>query len=189
MAAPITRRSWRIPGKLVKDPTDLTAAYPYGGTELGLVGREELRFRATHAPLTAEEWGEQVYEVIHGGTSLVFACELRGFDQDLVATVFPDTADGSKIITDTREKIIRFRATTSQAGSKLGDSSFALLFVPDDTKTKPGVLLYDAVPVIAEEAVIGLDPEREVTISVLFYARPDGTDRVGEIAPVKDMTL
>lgn len=189
MGAPLLRRSMRIPGKLVKDPTDLTAAYPYGGTELGLVGKEEIRYRAKHHALTAEEWGEQVYEVISAGTSLVFGCDLRGFDQDAIATVFPDTAAGSKVVNDTRERIVRFRASTARAGTLLGSLSFALLFVPEDVKTKPGWLFYDAIPVLAEDAIQSLDPEHEAAMNVWFYARPDASDRTAENALIKDMTL
>ena len=189
MAAPTRSRSWRIPGRLVKDPTDLTAAFPYGGTELGFVHKEVLRFNAEHHGMTAEEWGPQVYEVIDAGSSLVLGVEVRGFDIDMISAIFPDTAAGSKIHSDTAERSIQGRPTSVRAGMKLGDRSFALLFVPDDVKSKPGVLIYDAIPVIAEDATMAFDAETEATFNAVFYSRPDASDRTWDIAYLKDMTL
>jgi hypothetical protein len=189
MAAPLTRRSWRIPGRLVQTPTDLDAVYPYGGTELGLVGRETFALAASHHPIRAEEWGRQVVDVIDGGVSPTFGFDLRGFDIDAISAVFPDTAAGSKVHSDTRERVISLRTTDARAGSKLGDRSFPLLFVPDDRDTKPAILLPDAVPVLAEDGVMRLDAENEIVIGVVFYARPTSAGRVAQIGIIRDLTL
>ena len=185
MVAPLAQNMLRIPGKLVKDPTDLDAVYPYGGTELGLVHQVMFKPQAKHYPITAEEWGEQAVEVISGGTSVLFGVTLRGMDNDAYSSVWPDTAAGDP----SGDKVVRFRVDNSRAGILLSTLSMVLLFVPESEMRHRAVIIRDAVPVIAEDAVLNLSPSEEIALDVIFYGRPDSSDRVAEIAYIKDLAL
>jgi len=185
MAAPSTQNMLRIPGKLVKDPTDLSAAYPYGGTELGLVHQAMFKPQAKHHPITAEEWGEQTVEVISGGTSVLFGVTLRGMDNDAWSSVWPDTATGSP----SGDKTIRFRVDNSRAGSLLSASSMILLFVPEAVMRHRAVIIRDAIPVVVEDASIQFSASEEIALDVIFYGRPDSSERVAQIGYIKDLAL
>src|SRR3972149_495263 len=95
MVAPNARSIIRVPGRLIADPTDLSAAYPYGGTELGIVRDAEFRFGVKTKLVTAEEWGGQVVEGFYAGESCVFIAVMRGYDNDMIGQVFMSTGLGA----------------------------------------------------------------------------------------------
>ena len=185
MAAPSVRSAIKVYGKLVKDPTDLTADYPYGGTELGLVGSVLLRPRNQTQLLTAEEWGDQVWDAVDGGTSILLACTLRGVDGDAYGSLFLDTATG----TPSGQKVIRFRSDNGRAGTLRSTLGMKLLFAPSSPLRHRAVLLRDALPVLVEDTEIPMTKDEEWAVKVVFYGRPDSSNRVAEIAFIKDMTL
>ncbi len=185
MAAPATKNMLRIPGTIVKDPTNLSAAYPYGGTILGLVHQIVFKPMAKSHAQTAEEWGEQVVEVFYGGTSVILAATLRGMDDDAYAAVWPDTETGSP----SGEKKVTILTTAGRAGSKLSALSMKILFVPESAIRHRAVLIRDAIPIVAEDASLAFASSEEIALSVAFLARPDSSDRVAEIGYIKDMTL
>ena len=57
MATAATRNILRIPGRLCVGPTDLTTAFPHGGTALGVTRALEFRFGYRTYNATAEEFG------------------------------------------------------------------------------------------------------------------------------------
>jgi hypothetical protein len=167
----------------VKDPTDLSAAYPYGGTELGQVTDEAFRYGATHRTIEAEEWGNQVVEVVHGGTSCVFACHLRGFDDDAISAMFLDTA----ATTPSLNRAHRLRTTQGRAGTLMSANSMILLFVPKARIRHHAILMWNAAPVLSAETALALHMSSEVTIPVMWYGLPDATGRVAEVRKFVDM--
>jgi len=183
MAAPNSRNIIRLPGNLVKDPTDLSAAYPYGGTELGQVTDDSFRYGAKHRTIEAEEWGGQTVEVVHGGTSCVFACHLRGFDDDAISAMFMDTA----VATPSLHRAHRLRTAQGRAGTLLSANSMILLFVPLAAIRHHSILIWNAAPVISTETSLALHMSSEVTIPVMWYGLPDATGRVAEVRKFVDM--
>lgn len=187
MATANVRNILKIPGRLIKDPTNLAAASPYGGTELGLASSILFKPRAKHVPITAEEFGGAVAEVLYGGDSCLLAATLRGLDNDAASAVFVDTATGSP----SGDTVPRSRAATdaTRAGIKLSANSLTLLFAPKAPLRQPAILIRDAIPVITEETEIALSQGAEFSVPVLFYGIPDGSNRSWEIAKLKDITL
>jgi len=185
MATAVTRHILHMPGRLYADPTDFSAAEPYGGTRLGMFKQIVLRFGSEHKTITAEEWGNQVVQVIHGGTSLVVAATLREFDNDALAAIFLDTAAGSP----SGERVIKIRADAGRAGTKLTTKAMKLLFVPRAATRQPSIYIRQAVPVLADETSIALATHEEVGIPVLFYGIPDTSEDVAEIGRLGDLTL
>lgn len=185
MATPATRHVRKIPGRLIKDPTNLSAASPYGGTVLGLVRQIYFRPRSTHRPIEAEEWGNLVVDVVHGGVSCVMACVLRGYDNDALTSIFLDTATG----TPSREKVVRFRADNGRAGTLLSAKSMKLLFEPEAPIRHRAIIIREAVPVVMDDTEMALDMTEELGIPVMWYGAPDSSGRVAEIARIGDLSL
>lgn len=185
MTTRATKSALKVPGRLVKDPTDLSAAFPYGGTELGLVSEVVVRPRAKHQVLTAEEWGELPWDVVYGGTSFLFGCLLRGVDDDAYAAIWPDTASG----TPSGDKKVLIRDDNGRAGTLLSTLSMELLFVPDAALRHRAVIIRDALPAVAEDAEIRFSMTEEWGLRVVWYCRPDSSNRIAEIAYIGDMSL
>ncbi len=185
MTSPLARNHLRIPGTLIKDPTDLSAASPYGGTELGNTEGVLFRPSSEFYVQTAEEWGSQPVDVFHGGYPLFLGATLRGLDNDALAAIFPDTVTASP----SGETSVRFRVTAGRAGTQLSTLGMILLFEPRAALRHKAIILRDAIPVVAEDAEIALSMSREVGISVVFYGRPDSSNRVAEMGLIGDLAL
>lgn len=185
MAAPATRHILHMPGRLIKDPTDLSLADPYGGTKLGIFKSVTFSLKIEHHPITAEEWGNQVVEVIHAGSSIMIGATLREFDKDALAALFLDTETGSP----SGETLVHFRADSGRAGTKLSTLAMKLVFVPRAAVRQPTIYIRQAVPVIAPETAIALATQEEVGIPVLFYGVPDSNEDVGQMGRLGDLTL
>ncbi len=121
----------QVPGRLVVAPTNLSAAYPYGGTELGAVHRIAVRRVAASFDVMATEYGGAVVETIQGGENWALAATLRQYDDDAVSTVFPNTALG----TTTKRRAVKHWADAAspvRPGSLVSSRAVKLLFAPYD---------------------------------------------------------
>jgi len=185
MATPAARNALHMPGELIKSPTSLSAAAPYGGTRLGLVRNMVFEFKAENYAIRAEEWGNQVVDLVYGGSSPVFGVTLREFDNDALSAMFLDTAVGSP----SGDRSVHLRADTARAGTLASTKEVKLLFVPRAVLRQPSILIRAAVPALAEDTRLSLSMGTEVNIHVLWYARPDSSNRVATIAKLGDMTL
>jgi hypothetical protein len=172
MATALTRNVLRMPGRLIMNPTAnlYTYPFPYGGTELGITRDAEFRFGITKHVIRAEEWGNIPSEVIEGGSYAVMSCVLREFDNDMVSKVFINTADGNS-----NDKTIASGVTqTNQPGFRLASTQgFKLLFAPKAENTQLFVVMYNAVPVVDEDAMVQLSLAEEVGIAVTFMGLPE----------------
>jgi len=205
MSASDVRKILRIAGKLCINPTDIsdTAQFPYGGTALGVTRAAEFRFGIKTALVTAEEWGQAPVESVYTGEVAVFAFVLREFDNDAIATLFPNTAVGAT----SGDRVIEGRVDgvgVNRAGYLLSDKAVSLLFAPqvDKTTTTPGsttFIPYDlqpmiyvrkAIPMVEEASMLQLSLAEEVGIGVVFQGIPDGgTGKVYEVGKRGDLTL
>jgi len=185
MATAVTRNILFMPGRLYKDPTDLSAAAPYGGTALGTTRNMQFRFNAEYKTVTAEEWGNQVVEIVYGGMSPVLGATLRQFDSAALGAVFLDMETGDP----SGETVINIRADSDRAGTRMSTLSMKLLFVPRASVRQPSILLRDALPVVAEDAAIALAMHEEVGINVVWHARPDTSEDVAVIGRLVDLSL
>lgn len=187
MSVAVTRKVLRIPGRLCADPSDLTAAFPHGGTALGITRDAEFRFGASKHVITAEEWGNIPCEVIVGGETAVMGCVLREFDNDMVKKVFLNPATGSS----SGDQVINSKApaATLKPGYRLSLKGFKLLFSPKSVDTHPHILMYNALPILDEAALVQASLAEELGIAVAFHAVPDSSGRVYAIGKREDLTL
>lgn len=181
MATAAVTQAIRVPGKLIVNPTDLSTASAYGGTELGLVRDVTFtRTDETRRVIRAGEFGGEFSSVVRGGVGWAGSFGIRGLDADAMSTLFPNTfvAGGD---TNLREP------GTTQAGMLADDDAVVLLFDPLDTNL-PGVLFFKAIPLIADEVELMFGDAVETVWAVGFLAVRDDEGRMVEVAQVSSMS-
>lgn len=180
MAAPSETAVKRLAIKtLVKDPSNLAAAEPYGGTELGPIRGWRWTPMEPVARVGDEAKGGRPYTGIRGARWAMFSVILRAFDTAAISLCFPDSPGNGDV-------------AASDAGSpSYPPGSVAatckILAVPV-VAGEPALYIPKAMPVVAREAV-NLENRTETPIVVTFDALPDATGRCYYIAPISRLTL
>ena len=174
-------------GYLVKDPTDLSAATPFGGTLLGTTSEHAWNPNFQHEQVLTEEWGATPTEVIYLGEAPVFAAALRSYDADALALLFPLTATGAS----SGRKVLKHDvgAAATRAGTKLSAVAHKMIFVPESVRTQPAVYFPNAVPIISGDAALRLRREVIGSIGCMWIAMPDSDGRTHEVGLLEDITL
>jgi hypothetical protein len=62
-----------------------------------------------------------------------------------------------------------------------------LLWVPLASIRHPGILIWNAAPVVSPETELAFGMHAEVTIPVMWYGLPDATGRVAEVRQFVDL--
>jgi hypothetical protein len=186
MATPLARNVRFVPGRLVKDPTNLAIAYPYGGTELGLTTAMIFKPGIQSRQHGAEEFGGAIVESTYVGEVATFCCALRGFDADALARVFPNVVTGAAT---GKTGVSASAGGANLPGYRMSGKAFKLLWVPDDTVENHGLLIYNAIPGVEETAELALSISEEFGIPVFFMASPDASKRLYQMAAFDDLAL
>jgi len=178
----------QVPGRLVINPTNLSAAYPYGGTELGAVHQIAARRVAATYDIAAMEYGGAIVEAVQGGENWAVGAYLRQFDNDAIAAVFPNTSTGT---TTKRVGVKHWMNAGSpvRPGSLLSARSVKLLFVPYDVDRHRAVYLYRALPRVEEVWEMALAVDSRVEVPVLFVGIPDSNGKVAVVDYLREITL
>lgn len=174
----------RVPGRLVLSPTDLSAAFPHGGTKLGTTRDNEFRPRAVYHEEEAEEWAT-TSRVFYCGTKAGFACVLRDWDNDALGIIFPETSTGSV----TGDKVVSqdVNDNTLRAGRAL--TGYVILWSPLAPISRPALLLYNAVPMLDESIRLQLSIKAEMSPALIFRCLPDSAGRTYAHANIGDLSL
>lgn len=130
-------------GKLYVDPTDLSAAAPYGGTELAAFQDAEIVIDRVIYEVTAEEFGGDVIDTVVQRSSAWIKLTFQGWESTAVATWFLNTTDNM----DTVDTV-----TMPEGGESGNDHRVKLLFVPTRSD-EPSWLVYAAIPDTMSEPV------------------------------------
>ena len=174
----------RLGGRLCSGPTDLAAAFPHGGTALGMVSEAVFRPNLKRAQITAEEFGDEPIEVIVTSETVVLGCLLRGVDADAWNTIWEDTTAGSS----SGQPVVDYPGST-RVGNLASDRAVKLLYSPDDLQNDPGILLYSALPILDETAELALSISEEMVVRVVWQGIRDGSGNVYQIGRLEDLTL
>ena len=177
------------PGRLCINPTDLTIAFPHGGTELGAVYRAYCQQTTGYFDVHAEEFGGAIVESIWSGENFAFGAILRQWDETAIGTVFPNTVTGS---TTARVGLKHWSDAASpvRPGHLLSGRSVKLLFSPDDPVNCRAVILYRALPKVTESLTLALRLNERQEIPVLFVAIPDAaSSRVARVDFLKELSV
>ena len=174
----------RIPGRLVADPTDLTIAFPFGGTALGMASDVIWRPNAQRAEIRAEEDGGSIADHLKMGESPQLGMFIRGFDPDMIPKVF----DGSSVSTKTKEAQIDYPADAAP-GRLASAASIKLLYAADNFEDHLSLLLYNAYALLEEVSELRFSRKTEFGVPVLFHGIRDATNRVYQLRLMEDLVL
>jgi hypothetical protein len=177
-----------VPGALCINPTDLTLPFPHGGTALGEVYMARAAFTSGYFDVTAEEYGNRVVESVYSGENIAFGAILRQWDEAAVGAVFPNTATGAK---SQRVSVKGWEDAASpvRPGHLASSRSVKLLFTPTDSDRCRAVMLYRALPRVAEAVDLRFAINARQEIPVLFLAIPDATGRCWRIDFLRDLAV
>lgn len=185
MATAAVQNILRLRGRLVAAPTDLGAAFPHGGTQLGLVKQATFRYGIQTQNITAEEYGGITTEAVYAGEGAVLAGFMRDYDNDMIARLFPGTsagASGARVV----------EQDAGDSGILLSSRSIVLLFAPiatNATTGHPHILMYNAVPMLDETADLQLHAGVEAAVAFVFRCIPDASSRLYRIGRRGDLSL
>ncbi len=183
MAAPNLDNIYRSPGRLVANPTNLSAAYPHGGTELGIARDVRFEPHIGVRELMAEEFRHPV-EVITTGIRPILAGVMRTWDDAMMSTLFYGTQ------TDSGGRVgLKYNVVTNRAGYRLSQKAVVLLFSPTAVNMHKHVLIYNAVPVVDEAYAMKLSLKDELGIPFFFLGIPDSQGRTHAVDLRANLTL
>lgn len=178
-----------LSGRLVANPTDLSAAFPHGGTELGTVRRLVFTARSERPPVRAEEFGGAEVEYIRGAQDAALAAVLREWDPDAIAAVFPNTATGSV----SGKPVLRgqvFGAGVTKPGTLASDKALVVLVSPDATDRAEGLILPNALPMPEEQLELQFAIGVEAGLALVFRAVPHATSgKTFELGRIRDLEV
>lgn len=175
----------RVPGRLVVNPTDLTLAFPYGGTPLGLVVGIGVHGTHEFELLREEGLGFAHPDGIELGEFWSIACVVRDPRQSNAGFLYVGTEAGAV----TGELGVTVPSTSNPPGSALSARSMSVLFAPLDELSHWFVYFPNAISVDAEQGG-DLDAAKEFGEPVRFLALPRVSDGVAvRWKPKADMVL
>ena len=175
------QRVTTIPGRIVLNPTNMSAAFPYSGTVLGSIRSVRFEPGLGTFSVIAEEWGIATQNYYKGETGRLLAV-MRELDNDLLTHLF--RGDGAGATTGGRE--VSPTVLANAAGAAVPDS--VIYFAPY-SDAHHGVILYRAKAMVQEAGAINFSNRAEVGLAVAWEALPDATGRPYQIARKEDIVL
>lgn len=155
--------------KLCVDPTDLTIAFPHGGTSLGILGSYVLRWRyATDSARGADDrHAQENLETLFVGEFLVLAGMLRQWDNDPLGVFFPNRITGATrtVLTDQYAGV----AGSRRPGTRLTTGNRKVLASPINP-TMPAVIFYSACPSLVGTMELRFSAMDELAVGFAFEA-------------------
>jgi hypothetical protein len=186
MVAPNVRDIISVPGRLSFGPSNLTTAYPHGGTALGIVQDIAITLEQPTQYVLAEEYGNQKIEGIVSGEGCAIGAVLRSWDRDAITRVFKNTALGA--VTGKR-RVAASTQTDPSIGIRLSGRSIVLVFTPDDVERHPMFLMRRALPAIKETSEVAMRLDVELSLPVFFYGIRDTAGLLYDWGMARDITL
>lgn len=154
----------RNAGKLVIGPTDLTAADPYGGTEIGLMNAAVLTPLGVPRVIWNEGLGEPT-DILEGSNDHLFTCFLRGADDNVKTLLLKGWRSAGSV---TQHGVITGPSSRTPGQSMIDHSNVVLLFVPENLIDHDAMIMYRAIPWWTESAEIAFQKREEFGIPLSF---------------------
>ncbi len=181
------RNFFRISGRLCKDPTDLSLAFPHGGTDLGAIRSGVFAFNEISQEIISEELGATPVDYLWQGHRASLSLVLREWDNDALTELFPNLATGASGKALIRG--LRYGSTSdTPPGSLLSDRSSAILVSPRDP-IHPAVLLYEAMPMLSETSGLQMSIGQDFGVAVVFHPLHNASGKQFAVGLLEDLTL
>lgn len=176
----------RAPGRVVANPTTsfLTTAFPYGGTSLGLVTGFSIIPRGQKFVVWSESYGA-VGDILQEDTQYDAMCMVRGWTDDAISILFA----ASEITTGSVSGHKIISRPTVTPGTSVYGTAIKVVYVPDNPKDVPAVILYAALPDLEEGESITWARSSELGMPIRFVCLLDGTGRMLKIGRLVDLPL
>lgn len=185
MSAPNSRSIIRVPGRLCVSPTDLTTAFPHGGTAIGNVRDVTFERRVKSIPIHDESMGTHRRN-LYVGESPRLILFLRGFDSDAISSFLPNALAGTKT-GENMPEFVPTDTTKNLAGYWLDDQAVKVYFSPDSKFHKPGILLYNASPSVEESDRVQFENSKNLETALVLLALPDTSGRTYRVGKAADL--
>lgn len=163
VSRPQARSPLNAPGRLIANPTSVTASPNYGGTSLGLVKGVALSRASGSTPVYSEGRGN-LTDVLKPSERWILAAGLRGWDDDALRLLAPDYQSEGAV---TRHRVLTF-PQSSKTGASALTRALTLLYVPDDVTRVPAIVMPLAVPDLDAGVEILLQRNAEMVLPVIF---------------------
>ena len=185
MVAGSASRTLRSPGRIVIGPTNLSAAYPYGGTEIGRAKTVVLTSIGQSFRVSCEGLGGEPSDVLGSPSYYVFSCFLRGWDDDAVYELFQNNyvqgpATGHSMIREPANRV---------GGASKYSRAVSILFVPDDLAHSPAILVYAGIPDFSDGAEVVFQRGEELGVPLAVECVRGITGKILEIGRLADLSL
>lgn len=176
----------RAPGRLVANPTTslATTSFPYGGTYLGLTSGFSIVIVGQKFLVWSESYGA-IGDVLQEDTQYEAMCLVRGWTDDAISELFASVEQSTGSISG--HKVLS-RPVVSPGVSVYG-TAIKVLFVPDNPKDVPAVMLYAALPDLEENERITWSRSEELGMPIKFLCLLDGSGRAIKIGRLVDLPL
>ena len=185
MATGAVSRILRGPGRLVVTPTTAfaTTAFPYGGTEVGLVKTAIVQAHGVPFRVESEALGEAT-DILEPNREYSVTFELRGWDDDAVSVLLAQ----SYVAGATSQHSVYRSPDEIPGGSAIG-RAVILAYVPDDVLHVPGILIYRGITGWDEGSDITFDREEELILRLRVDCLRDGSGSMLKIGRLADLVL
>ena len=183
MAAGDAARVIRAPGRIVIGPTNLSTTYPYGGTEVGKSNLCAVLPIGTPFRVECEGLGE-ASDILEPNNHYVFACFLRGWDNDAVQQLL---AGGYNAGATTQHAF--FDVPQNVPGASSIGRAVILLYVPDDLVHTPAVLIYRGIPDWSEGSELSFQRGSDLGIPLAVDCLRDANANMLRIGRLADLSL
>ncbi len=176
----------RAPGRLVVNPTTnlATGSFPNGGWAVGHVSQCRVQPLGTTLRVFSEALGEYT-DLIEGNRRWVFSCFLRGWDDDAIERLL---SDGYERGPATQHSSFAVPGNHEVGTSALG-RAVRLLYVPDAPERVPAVLIYRAIPEMADGAEMLFQRNAELGIPLAFECLRDDDGRILHVGLIHDLPI
>lgn len=178
MAARDSNLSFLVTSRVYRDVSDLTAASPYGGTELGIAGSIAFASPSGVVYLTREE-DNQPEAVMFTGGSTILAMSFESYDVDVLATIFPNVANGAT------GPVTTFGGGILDPGQKL--SKLTNLLVTPINPDHPSLLLYTPTPHFKSTAAISFSAREFLGFPSVFIGTPNVNSASAVMGQLSDL--
>lgn len=176
----------RAPGRLVANPTTsfLTTPFPYGGTYLGLVSGFSIIVLGEKFLVWSESYGT-IGDVLQEDTRYEAMCLIRGWTDDAISELFAAAEQTTGSVS--KHKVLSRPAVTP--GTSVYGTAIKIVYVPDNPKDVPAVMMYAALPDLEENERITWARNEELGMPIKFMCLLDGSGRSLKIGPLVDLPL
>lgn len=189
MGAPRLEAAMDVPGRLAYGCTDLTTAWPHGGTGLGFVDKAFLDFDHRVYPITAEEYGGEIVDEVAMGVNILIRAVLRDDDPDAVSQVALNSSAGAT----TGYRVWEWPGT-NRAGYFYSARGTVVVFTPQsvidgDDDQHDVIIFYNALPRLQDSLSIAHHAREERQYPLAFRAVRDGSDRLVKVGRRADLSI